>query len=400
MTGKHSSKKTNRKVASEERSPGKHHKQNEWDKVGPADIDKPEKARRSKRKIWFGVGIAVLVLITGAAFLYLRFGNTTKIFRRINLKNSVTIQIPPRITYCPICGKKVTNAAYQSRRPLLIKVENITEARPQSGLDKADVIYEAMAEGGITRFAVLYYCQDADEIGPVRSARLQDIDLIAEYDALFAHVGGSDTFNRNATDDIGDLDQFVYDDAYWRTDERYAPHNVYTSTKKLWNTATDLGINRSVSLAPFMFTNNPVSAVKADFIDIPYNSNCDTHYEYDPATKTYLRSIAGEPHIDLVTEKRLAPTNVVIQYVDYLSSDYGEEYGLGGRQIMELVGQGRVQIFVNGYLIEGTWMKASQDAPTQFVDGAGTPISFGRGQIWIEIIPSGLSITFSPASQE
>ena len=148
---------------------------------------------------------------------------------------------------CPINGAKYTKARedkWTARRPLGVMVENHVDARPTIGLSRADVVYEAVAEGGITRFLVVYLCQDAGDIAPIRSARTYFLDWVSEYGAAYAHVGGANTPGpANALGQIRDygikdMDQFgIGFPTYWRGTDKLAPHNVHSTTKKLWDAA-------------------------------------------------------------------------------------------------------------------------------------------------------------------
>lgn len=344
----------------------------------------------------------LLSLSAAGAYFYFIDGKTLQDW--LNIVAPSRIETPKRLITCPLDGAVVKDESLIKRRPLIVKVENLTEARPQSGLAEADIVIEAMAEGGITRFAVVYLCRDAGEIGPVRSARQQDITFIHEYDALFAHVGGSDTWARDKDGDIADLDEFSFGDAYWRDEDHYAPHNVYTTTSRLHEAAAAEDMETEVLLDIWSFkSDSPAKAgdpAAAIALDIPYGADCDTRYDYDSATNTYLRSVAGEPFTDAVTGNQLAPKNIVVMYVNYYSSDDGEEYGLGGTDIMELVGEGKAVVLRDGVAVEGRWLKPSESGRTVFLDAGGSPIRFNRGQIWIEIIPASWDITLGSGQEE
>ncbi len=352
------------------------------------------KPKRKRKRRWIPISLALLLIASGAAafgyFWYLQ----PSVLKKISLLSGGIVTAPPRITYCPLDGRVVKDPNAIKRRPILVKVENISDARPQSGLDGADIIYESMAEGGITRFAAFYLCQDVGEIGPVRSARQQDIEFISEYDALFAHVGSSDAYANEATETIADLDQFFHEDAYERVEWRDAPHNVYTSTKKLRDLAVTLGYEHEVSLISPEF-GKIKNRSGAGAIDIPYSADCSVHYDYDKKTGTYLRSVAGQPHTDKPTGRQLAPVNVVVQFVDYTSSDSGEDYGMGESQTMNVIGSGRALFFTSGGVVEGTWSRSGGSDRTAYIDAAGAPVVFNRRQIWIEFVPSSWTITYS-----
>lgn len=351
---------------------------------------------RKKRLTFTLIALVLLSSLCGAAvYFYFFDGKILQNWLKINALSRITT--PKRLVTCPLDGTVVTDESLIKRRPLIVKVENLAEARPQSGLDKADIVIEAMAEGGITRFAAVYLCRNVDEIGPVRSARQQDTIFVREYDALFAHVGGSDTWARDKDQDLADLDEFKFGDAYWRSDDRDAPHNVYTTTERLHKAAADEGWEKEVLLDTWPFkADTPAKKGRPGLtvsVDIPYGADCDTHYDYDYATDTYPRSVAGEPFKDSVTGNQLAPKNVVVMYVDYESSDDGEEYGLGGTDVMVLVGEGKALVMRDGTAIDGKWVKSSESGRTMFLDAAGRPIEFNRGQTWLEIIPSSWDIT-------
>lgn len=353
---------------------------------------------RKKRLIITLTSTFLLLAIAGAAvYFYFFDGKILQDWLKIAAWNP--IKIPGRLTTCPLDGSVVKDANLVKRRPLIVKVENLSDVRPQSGLEQADIVIESMAEGGITRFAVIYLCRDSDEIGPVRSARQQDVTFVNEYDALFAHVGGSDAWVNDKDGGIADLDEFSFSDAYWRNKEKNAPHNVYTTTARLRKTALEEGMEKEVSLDSWTFkADKPAKKGQAGTtvsVEIPYGADCDTRYDYDGATNTYLRTVAGEPFKDTVSGRQLAPKNVVIMYVNYYSSDDGEEYGLGGTDSMELVGEGKAVMLRDGAVVEGRWLKPSVSGRTVFLDAEGRPIEFNRGQIWLEIIPASWDITLT-----
>lgn len=347
--------------------------------------------RRRRKIVVIVLLILVLFSLAGAGVYYYFFsGRILAGWTGLNMPGKIIA--PKRLTTCPLDGTAHVNDNLINRRPLIIKVENHPDARPQSGLDKADIVIEAMAEGGITRFAAIYLCREVDEIGPVRSGRLQDLTFLDEYDALFAHVGGSDAWMREKSG-IADLDEFAYSDAYWRSDERDAPHNCYTTTERIHKTAAEEGLEKTVSLETWSFKSGHPGKGNVGSVTIPYGAGCEASYKYDKKSNTYLRSVDGEPLLDKPTGNQIAPKNVIIMYISYESDDSGEDYGLGGRDIMQLVGEGKAVIMRDGEAITGRWTKASTSSRTYFLDGEGRPVEFNRGQTWIEIIPESWEIT-------
>ena len=335
--------------------------------------------------------------------------------KKVSEKNSAA-QKPKAVT-CPLCGTAVSEASTVKRRPVAVKVENDPKARPQSGLDKACLVYEETTEGGITRFMPIYLCREADHIGPVRSARPADIDIVYPYYALFAHCGGgSPTLRMIEEAGIADLDELAWAGAYWRTHDRRAPHNLYTGTQRL-RAAGDIAypFEGEVS-SPFKFlsasgikkmerdrekeqkraqeaaqesaTNQyqPLITV-VNQIAIPYTRVCAVRYSYDPATGKFLRFVAGTPHTDLITGRQLAVDTVIVQYVTEGSSGMRDVRG-AETPMLGIIGTGRAQVFVLGQLIDANWVKSSREEHTRYLDNSGDEIPIKPGSTWIELVPA------------
>ncbi len=286
--------------------------------------------------------------------------------------------------YSPLNGTEVTNAADSKRPVTAIMIENSPDARPQSGLKDAEVVYEAIAEGGITRFLALYQQNKPQLIGPVRSVRMYYVDWLAPYNASVAHVGGSAAALaevRNGS--YRDIDQFFNAGSYWRATDRYAPHNVYTSFEKLDALNARKGYTES-NFTSFPRTDGKASSTPdAKSININFSGALyDTHYDYDAASNTYLRSVGGAPHLD--REKgQIAPSTVIAMVVN-MSLVMEDGY----RESITTTGTGRAVIFQNGTATEATWHKADRASPLEFLDANNKPISLVRGQTWIAATPS------------
>lgn len=335
--------------------------------------------------------------------------------KKVSEKHSAT-QKPKAVT-CPLCGTAVGDTSTIKRRPIAVKVENDPRARPQSGLDKACLVYEEPTEGGITRFMPVYLCREADQIGPVRSARPADIDIVFPYYALFAHCGGGQqTLDMIKEAGIPDLDEFTWAGAYWRTHDRRAPHNLYTSTQRL-RAAGDIAYPFQGKVGPpFKFVSP--SAVKkmerdrreeqqraqeaaqqsaanqyqplitvVNQIAIPYTRVCAVRYSYDPATGRFLRFVAGVPHTDLVTGQQLAADTVIVQYVTEGPSGMRDVRG-AETPMLGIVGSGRAQVFMLGQLIDANWVKSSREEHTRYLDNSGHQIPVKPGSTWIELVPA------------
>ncbi len=295
-------------------------------------------------------------------------------------------------------------ASLQQRAPLAVMVENSTEARPQMGLHKADLVYEAIAEGGITRFMAVYWRNDADRIEAVRSARIYYIHWAAELGAVYMHWGQVEdpgvvdvwpVLSRLNMRTLNGL--FLGEEVGYRDPERFAPHNVYTNTGLLWNSAQTRGFVGPPSLEPWRFKDDnaqrpsdPASR-PAPAVDISFGSPGSAYavrWEYDAASNGYLRSMGGLPHTDGISGERLTARNVAVQFAVLRPS------GVKAYNVIETVGSGPAVVFQDGVATEGTWRKDSEAGRTRFYDSAGNEIAFNRGATWIEVVPTDSTVGY------
>ena len=272
--------------------------------------------------------------------------------------------------------------------PVAVMIDNMTTARPHSGLDKAGVVYEALVEGGCTRFMAVYETsQRADEIGPVRSARPYYLDWVKGLDALYVHCGGSnEALGAIGTGGIRDIDQITGASRFfWRDKSRYAPHNLFTSSKLLDHAVLDSGLSdKKASYQSWKFKDDKVSEERPSdekFIKIDFSSvSWLVEYSYDRKNNQYLRSMGGTAHKDKITGKQYTAKNVVVQYVSSSVQD------AVGRLAMDTIGEGKALVFRDGEVIEGTWKKGSREARIKFYNTDGREVEFNRGQTWVEIV--------------
>lgn len=261
--------------------------------------------------------------------------------------------------YAALSGVEVSDELKVKAPVRAVMIENSPDARPQSGLKQAEVVYEAVAEGGITRFLVLYQQNKPGLIGPVRSVREYYVDWTTPYDACIAHVGGSAAaldIVRNGS--YCDLDQFFNPDTYWRASDRYAPHNVYTSSENLDALVAAKG-QTSSDFTGFNRTDDPASDKKptADATDITINissSLYNTAYTYSADLNTYTRFLAGEQHTDR-EEGAITPKVVIAMKVQMTAINQD-----GYRESIETSGSGEAVIFQNGTATTATWKKDSR----------------------------------------
>lgn len=376
----------------------------------------------------------VLVLTIFGVILYSASASVSfSLFNKINPVSSskeATASLPtptnafeedpnePKTQVCPLNGSKHTKKAesfWTLRRPLAIMIENHTEARPQSGLSSADIIYEAVAEGGITRFMTLYYCNLADvQVGPIRSARTYYLDWLGEYNALYAHVGGANT--PGPADALGqiirygvkDLNQFsIGFPVFWRDYQRLGhpvatEHTMYSTTAKLWGvgakrgwTATDsAGIKWDKNFKSWTFKDDKASAdptkVTVNFWES--QPGYEVVWSYDPVSNSYKRKNGGTNYMDLNNNTQLAAKNVVVQF--QRESNANDGYPGNVHLLYGTTGAGRALFFIDGTAVEGRWTKASRLARTKYLDKNSNEIEFNRGQIWIQTVPEGSKISY------
>ena len=334
------------------------------------------------RKIILIISGIVVILVAGAitAFLILSKKPTENASQPV-------VQLPkvePIKYYSPLTGKLVENEAATKQAVTGIMIENSPDARPQSGLKDSGVVFEAIAEGGITRFLVLYQQEKPQLIGPVRSVRPYYISWAAAFNASIAHVGGSDEALAEVRNgNYRDIDQFFNSNTYWRSTDRYAPHNVYTSFERLDALNKEKGYTSSTFTGFSRIDGIPNEVPNATSINIEISSPLfNSSYVYDAITNTYARYQAGEAHIDRELGQ-ISPSVVVAMRVNETTLP-----GYGSHQDITTVGSGDVVIFQNGIATEGTWHKTSKTNQITFTDKLGVDIPLIRGQTWIAAVPN------------
>lgn len=288
------------------------------------------------------------------------------------------------------------NKSDANRHPLAVMIENHTDARPQSGLDQASIIYEAIAEGGITRFMAIYGPKTPEKVGPVRSARTYYLDWALEYDAYYAHVGGNiDALDLIPQIGIKDLDQFRYGEkAYWRIAQagKATEHTMYTNTKKLYDLAKGNKWDSNADFTYLKFKNELVLDQRPASQNITINFSADSYrvdWKYDREMNNYLRSLAGSPHKDAVSGQQLFAKNIIVQEVarESVITRINES---GWK--MTTIGSGKAKVFLDGKVIEATWKKTDRNSRTKFFDSDNKEIEFNPGVTWYEIVPPGTTL--------
>ena len=330
--------------------------------------------------------IGGFIFISGAttAAFVLFYQNPVEVAKAVVEKKEEPKPEPVKY-YSPLTGNLVADEAATKQPVTAIMIENSPDARPQSGLKDSGVVFEAIAEGGITRFLVVYQEQKPQLIGPVRSVRMYYVDWAAAFNASVAHIGGSAAALaevRNGS--YRDIDQFFNAGSYWRATDRYAPHNVYTSFAKLDALNAAKGFTSSTFTGFSRIDGKPSATPNATQVNITISSALfNSSYAYDATTNTYIRSQAGAPHLDRESGQ-IAPSVVIAMKVD--ESTVFED---GYRQSINAVGSGSAVICQNGVAQEVTWTKASRTSQITFTDATGKDVPLARGQTWISAVPNG-----------
>ena len=367
----------------------------------------------SRRLLAFLAGL-LTILVLGVGILWLRAGRPLSFGGRniSDLPDTARSLIrAPKATPTPVLvpslltGELVAPDA-ANLRPLGVMIENHPDARPQSGLASANLVYEAIAEGGITRFLAVFADPRADvRVGPIRSARSYFVDFATELGAMYAHVGGnlSALQQIDATKGFFDLNQFaIGGPTFWRDNSRKVAteHTMYSATNKLWQYAAEKRkYDTKASFTPWQFANEPPVASRAAAQTITVNFSSASYkvdWAYDPTANNYTRAMAGKPHLDATNSKVITAKTVILHTVSHqmvTGPDKEREWKLS------LTGSGSARVFMNGTETAATWKKSGASR-TKYFDSNGQELVFPRGNIWVEIIHPETSMSITTPTQQ
>ena len=312
-------------------------------------------------------------------------------------KAAVTTSAPTTTTVppvdCPLTGEPAPGNAVPARPALAVKVDNYQAARPQTGLDKADMIFEEPVEGGITRYVAVFHCQNASLVGPVRSARNIDIGILTQFGSpLLVHVGGINPVLANIdASPIINVDLGANGQLITTAPGRYAPYATYTSTAAVWALKSS---DTTIPAPVFAFSSVvPSGGTPVASVAIPFSSNSNVVWQYDAATKEFLRFYGTTPDM-LSTGVQNTAANVIVQTVNVTYGPWLENEEGGLEVQAQLYGtSGPMELFRNGVGITGTWQRAGESSPTVLMNSAGQPLPLQPGQTWIELVPSFVQVT-------
>jgi hypothetical protein len=270
-----------------------------------------------------------------------------------------------------------------TRPALEVKIDNAAEqgVRPQAGIDAADVVYEEQVEGNVTRFLTIFNSTLPDQVGPIRSVRATDPNVVWPLGGVFAYSGGAQpNVDLIKQAPVNAIDESGAGNAMFREKTRPAPHNLF-------GRPSDLVAKGGQPVPPkalFQYlgakeasTGDPASALHVGFI-APYDPN----YTYDAPSRTWKRSYGPTP-FTAASGAQVAPTNVIVQFTNY-------EGGAGNPTAEgQTVGQGDAWVFTDGKVVRGHWTRPTKEQPASYVDAAGKPIKLLPGKTWVELLPIG-----------
>lgn len=364
----------------------------------PLDLLPTAKSLKQKKKRWLKsltkkqkiiICIVAALLLTGSCI-----GGYVLIIKKPAEKIIIEAKkTPPKPTTEPSKLTGITVPIETNKLPVTgVMIENSPDARPQAGIIDAGVVFEAVAEGGITRFLTLFQSNTLPAyLGPIRSVRPYYLDYLQGFDAAVAHVGGSpEALAQIRNEGIKDLDQFANGGAYDRIGNRYAPHNVYSSIARLVDLQSKKGWTSTYTGFPRK-AEKPTTTPTAKAINFKISSFLyDVHYDYIATTNNYARSQGGKPHTDERSAAQLNP-KVVIAVITPKS--YAND---GIHTAYQNIGTGKVFVFQDGVVTEGTWTKADKKSQISFTDSTGAVITLNPGQTWISLVNLATDVTFTP----
>ena len=352
-----------------------------------------------KRKKFIIIGIVVVVILGGGGALFaMNRGEPPAQPLAVPKKQKPA---PKPVIYTSPLSGAVVAAGLEKRPVTAIMIENSLDARPQSGLRDASIVFEAIAEGGITRFLTLYQEGQPGYIGPVRSLRPYYLDWAAPFNASIVHVGGSlDSLQqiRDPNQGLRDIDQFFNPGTFSRIPERYAPHNVYTSSARLDELIGKKGFSTSTFTPWTRKAEAPSKTPNANKIDLVVSGPAfNVHYDYQPETNSYVRNQGGALHTDTTSAQDPSPQPLRPKVVVALVMPYSYGAGSdGNRSTYNTYGTGKMYLFQDGVVTEGTWSKPDRKTPFSFVDAAGKALPMNPGQTWVTVVSTPTAVRFTP----
>ncbi len=322
---------------------------------------------RQRLVIW---AASVAVVLAAAAFAW-----------RSQTSYAIWIELPPVSLPMPQ-PRRVFVPGEDGVAPLLVVVENTPEARPQSGLSDACLVYAMPTEARITRFMAAFCDAAPEAIGPVRSVRRYMLDIATDIGAILVHAGYSaEALSHIRNRRIPVMNEFWTPEPFWRDGTRQMPHNLYTRADRLHATLKKKPLDVRPRGVPYTFGGPTTGGAPAPTVTLDYGPLYSVRYRYHAGRRRYMREQDGGPHLD-AGGKQIAPTSVLIVFVRWW--EVQERSGPSSK--IDLTGSGRLAILVGGRLTEGTWTRSAV-GPLTLRGAGGGPVVLPRGPVWIELFP-------------
>jgi hypothetical protein len=306
----------------------------------------------------------------------------------------IGIPTPPEDepVFWPYTGLPAGDPVVIKRRPLSVKIENSEVSRPQMNVSKADIVYETMVEGGETRLNCIYQSAVPKEVGNIRSARLSDVWIVPQYNALLMYSGSNREVDAGLKRvNISNIGVNYAPSLYYRSSASYAPHNLYLKLGDAYAAAKKRKLKtRLGDIKPLAF--GDISEAQASLfqsakgVTIPYANYSTATWNWSEKDGAWLREQAGKIHKDSVTDKQLSCDTIAVMYAKYTVASMKDPAG-NPTYDCKLGGKGDAIIFRDGKMIECTWI-ADADTPPKFVDKNGNPVYLKPGKTWFEVPPT------------
>lgn len=301
------------------------------------------------------------------------------------LVTTTTAPPPPAL----LTGLPIADRANLDRPALVVKIDNAPLARPQAGVDKADVVYEEVVEGGVVRFMAVFQSQNAALVGPVRSVRPVDPEIVSPLKGLFAYSGGAPQFEKliqKAPVRLVGYDQLTK--AYTKRPGRPAPHHLFSSTEKLYD-----GAKASDGPPPSLFTyaTSAPTGPAVVHATVVMGGQTTAAWDWDASISRWRRTTNGTPHV-MDDGPQLSFANVIVQYVRYTNTTSRDPAGFLV-PTATVVGSGDAMVLAGGTQVRARWTKKSVTDVTAFTDATGVPIQLLPGPTWVMLAPLGASTT-------
>lgn len=320
-------------------------------------------------------------------------------------RHTSAVAAAPSGPTCPLTGAPAPNGQVPQRPALAVKVDNYPAARPQAGLDQADVVFEEPVEGGITRLVAVYQCQTPPLVGGVRSAREPDVAIADELsDPLFVHAGGIQPIlamikaaNLTNVDLLFTAPQLAI-----HPPGRYAPYDTYIQPATVWQAEAGAGTTPPAPLFAYT-TAPPMDGQAVSSVHIPFSSYSDNTWTWDQGTRQWQLSIGGTPAGTVVgsdaegATSPVAVANVVVLMVHTFTGPWVENSEGAHEVEVQATGSGRALVLCDGRAVAGTWTRSSLHQPPVLTDAQGRTIDLTPGETWVELVPDGVAVTTTPS---